>query len=165
MDLISTLSSRHLDAGAAKRCVVVQHQKIRALLDRAHAAAERALDGKRRAADDLVGAIAAIRRTVEFHLGFEERALAVILEEDPAARERRAAWFQQGRDRQREGLAALYREAVAGPSLPMLAAKLAFLTAWLSNDMAEEERALAIAPPPPVVRARRRTPARAAQSV
>ena len=43
----------------------------------------------------------------------------------------------------------LHREACAFPQLPMLAAKLAFLTEWLLADMLEEERSLLV---PDVVR-------------
>jgi len=39
-------------------------------------------------------------------------------------------------------LEALHREACAGPLVPTLAAKLAFLTSWLLTDMEEEERTL-----------------------
>ena len=81
MDMIPALSGRHLDADAAKQCLVLQHEKIRVLLDKARGVAERALGGKKRAAARLPDAISRIRRTVEVHLQFEERALAVILEE------------------------------------------------------------------------------------
>jgi iron-sulfur cluster repair protein YtfE (RIC family) len=146
MDLIPALSGRHLDADAAKQCLVLQHEKIRVLLDKARGVAERALGGKKRAAARLPDAISRIRRTVEVHLQFEERALAVILEEDRQSRARNAAWFLRDHERQREGLAHLHRQAMAQSELPGLAAALAALSSRLSDDMAEEERTLAIAP-------------------
>ena len=76
MDLIPALSGRHLDADAAKQLLVLQHEKIRVLLDKARGVAERALGGKKRAAARSPDAISRIRRTVEVHLQFEERALA-----------------------------------------------------------------------------------------
>jgi hypothetical protein len=145
MDLIPALSGRHLDADAAKQLLVLQHEKIRVLLDKARGVAERALGGKKRAAARLPDTISRIRRTVEVHLQFEERALAVILEEDvPASRAQHAAWFLRDHERQREGLAHLHRQAMAQSELPRLAAALASLSSRLSNDMDEEERTLAI---------------------
>jgi len=146
MDLIPALSGRHLDADAAKQCLVLQHEKIRVLLDKARGVAERALGGKKRAAARLPDAISRIRRTVEVHLQFEERALAVILEEEGPERAQHAAWFLRDHERQRAGLAGLHRQAMAQSELPGLAAALASLAARLSNDMDEEERTLAIAP-------------------
>jgi hypothetical protein len=147
MDMIPALSGRHLDAGAAKQCLVLQHEKIRVLLDKARGVAERALGGKKRAAARLPDAISRIRRTVEVHLQFEERALAVILEEErPSSRAEQAAWFLRDHERQREGLARLHRQAMAKSELEGLAAALASLSAGLSNDMDEEERTLAIEP-------------------
>jgi hypothetical protein len=51
--------------------------------------------------------------------------------------------------RQRFMLAMLHDEAIAGPRLPALAAKLDALARWLLEDMDEEERCLLI---PEVVR-------------
>jgi hypothetical protein len=144
MDVFSTLSARHLDADAARRCLLLQHENIRALLEKARVLADGALDGQAMSSAQIARTIADIRKTVEIHLRFETHALAVILDEDGPMRESRAAWFRQDHERQRDGLATLYREAVERPQLPILAAKLAFVTTWLSNDMAEEERALAI---------------------
>jgi hypothetical protein len=146
MDMIPALSGRHLDAGAAKQCLVLQHEKIRVLLEKARGVAERALGGKKRAAARLPDAISRIRRTVEVHLQFEERALAVILEEEGPSRAQHAAWFLRDHERQREGLAHLHRQAMARSELPGLAAALASLATGLSNDMDEEERTLAIEP-------------------
>ncbi len=148
MDMIPALSGRHLDADAAKQCLVLQHEKIRVLLDKARGVAERALGGKKRAAARLPDAISRIRRTVEVHLQFEERALAVILEEEgpSSSRSQQAAWFLRDHERQREGLARLHRQAMARSELEGLAAALAALSAGLSNDMDEEERTLAIEP-------------------
>jgi hypothetical protein len=145
MDVFSILSARHLDAGAARRCLVLQHQNIRALLAKARALAERALDGQALSSAQIARTIADIRKTVEIHLRFETHALAVILDDEGPTSDSRTVWFRLDHARQRDGLAALYREAMAGPDLPILAAKLAFVTTWLSNDMAEEERALSIA--------------------
>jgi hypothetical protein len=152
MDLIPVLSGRHLDADAAKQCLVLQHEKIRVLLEKARGVAERALGGKKRAAARLPDAISRIRRTVEVHLQFEERALVVILEDEGPVRAQHAAWFLRDHERQREGLARLHRQAMAQSELPGLAAALAFLTTCLSNDMAEEERTLAIGPAPRATR-------------
>jgi hypothetical protein len=146
MDLIPALSGRHLDADAAKQLLVLQHEKIRVLLDKARGVAERALGGKKRAAARLPDAISRIRRTVEVHLQFEERALAVILEEEGPRRGEHAAWFLRDHERQREGLACLHRQAMAQSELPGLAAALASLATRLSNAMDDEERTLAIAP-------------------
>jgi hypothetical protein len=147
MDMIPALSGRHLDADAAKQLLVLQHEKIRVLLDKARGVAERALGGKKRAAARLPDAISRIRRTVEVHLQFEERALAVILEEDvPSSRAQHAAWFLRDHERQREALTGLHRQAMARSELSGLAAALASLSAGLSNDMDEEERTLSIAP-------------------
>jgi hypothetical protein len=146
MDMIPALSGRHLDADAAKQCLVLQHEKIRVLLDKARGVAERALGGKKRAAARLPDAISRIRRTVEVHLQFEERALAVILEDQGPLRAQRAAWFLRDHERQRQGLARLHSQAMAQSELPGLADALASLATCLSNDMDEEERTLAIAP-------------------
>jgi hypothetical protein len=147
MDLIPALSGRHLDADAAKQLLVLQHEKIRVLLDKVRSVAERALGGKKRAAARLPDAISRIRRTVEVHLQFEERALAVILEADvPSSRAQHAAWFLRDHERQRENLTRLHRQAMAQSELPGLVAALASLSAGLSHDMDEEERTLAIAP-------------------
>ena len=151
MDMIPALSGRHLDADAAKQCLVLQHEKIRVLLDKARGVAERALGGKKRAAARLPDAISRIRRTVEVHLQFEERALAVILEEEGPSRAQQAAWFMRDHERQREGLARLHSQAMARSELPGLAAALASLATGLSNDMDEEERTLAIEPVPRVM--------------
>jgi iron-sulfur cluster repair protein YtfE (RIC family) len=148
MELIPALSGRHLDAGAAKQCLVLQHEKIRVLLDKARGVAERALGGKKRAAARLPDAISRIRRTVEVHLQFEERALVVILEEEGPSRAEHAAWFLRDHERQREGLARLHSQAMARSEVRGLAAALALLATGLSNDMDEEERTLAIEPAP-----------------
>ena len=145
MDVFSILSARHLDAGAARRCLILQHENIRGLLGKARALAERALEGQALSPSELARTIADLRKTIEIHLRFETHALAVILDDQEPTDEHRAAWFRNDHKRQREGLATLHREAMDQPELPILAAKLAFVTTWLSNDMAEEERTLAIA--------------------
>ena len=145
MDVFAVLSARHLDAGAARRCLLLQHQNIRVLLEKARVLAERALDGQALSSAQIARTIAKLRKTVEVHLRFETHALAVILDDEGPTRDSRAAWFLLDHARQRNGLATLYREAMEEPELPILAAKLAFVTTWLSNDMAEEERALSIA--------------------
>ena len=142
MDLISAASVSNFAVTTAKRCLLVQHDFIRALLERAHVVAERALDGQPPSPDEIAGTITGIRSTVEVHLSFEENALQAILGADVPTRERRTAWFRKDHERQRDGLAILHREAMARPQLPMLAAKLAFVATWLLNEMAEEERTL-----------------------
>jgi hypothetical protein len=133
---------RRLDAGTARGIILGQHGRIRALLERARAVAEAALDGEPRSPDAVASAIGDIRTIMEVHLAFEEKALLPILRDDPPLGPTRADRLLDEHVRQRETLAKLHHEASVAPEGPMLAAKLAFLTSWLLADMNEEERSL-----------------------
>ena len=140
---------RRVDAGAARRMILWQHERIRALLGRARAVAESALDGEAPSDDAVSSAIGDIRAIMEVHLAFEEAMLLPLLRADLPLGPPRANRLVDEHRRQRGVLAGLHQEAHAHPQLPTLAAKLAFLTSWLLADMAEEERCLLI---PEVVR-------------
>jgi len=129
--------------------ILAQHQRIRALLDRAHGVAEAALDDEAPFPDAVASAIEDIRTVLEVHLAFEERVLLPILRDDLPLGPERADRLLDEHGRQRATLATLHREASRSPQLPILAAKLAFLTEWLLADMIEEERSLLV---PDVVR-------------
>jgi hypothetical protein len=86
---------------------------------------------------------------MEVHLAFEESVLLPLLRDDLPVGPQRAERLLEEHKMQRGSLAAVHQEACAHPLLPMLAAKLAFLTSWLLADMEEEERCLLI---PDVVR-------------
>ena len=140
---------KRLDAGTACDAILAQHHRIRALLARARGVAEAALDGEPPSPDAVASSIGDIRTIMEVHLAYEEKALLPILRDDLPLGPERADRLLDEHRRQRETLATLHREACAFPELPMLAAKLAFLTEWLLADMGEEERSLLI---PEVVR-------------
>jgi hypothetical protein len=133
---------RRVDAGTARRGILSQHEQIRTLLERARGVAEAALDGLPLIAGAVASAIGDIRSTMEVHLTFEERVLLPLLRDDLPVGPERAERLLDEHRRQRDVLATLHVEARAHPDLPMLAAKLAFLTTWLLADMAEEERCL-----------------------
>jgi len=141
--------TQRLDAGTARGAILAQHERIRDLLGRARAVAEAALDGLPPSTDAVASAIGDIRATMDVHLAFEEKSLLPILRDDPPLGPERADRLLDEHRRQRATLATLHTEACAFPELPMLAAKLAFLTEWLLADMGEEERSLLI---PEVVR-------------
>jgi hypothetical protein len=149
IDLGWSAPATRLDAGAACGAILAQHERIRVLLDRARGVAEAALDDRAPSADAVASAIEDIRTILEVHLAFEEKALLPILRDDPPLGPERAGRLLDEHGRQRETLATLHREACAFPQLPILAAKLAFLTEWLLADMLEEERSLLV---PDVVR-------------
>ncbi len=134
--------ARPVDPGTARRGILSQHERIRDLLDRARAVAEAALDGEAPSDDAVASVIGDIHTTMEVHLAFEETVLIPLLRDDLPIGPQRADRLLDEHSRQREVLAGLHREATAYPELPMLAAKLAFLTSWLLADMAEEERCL-----------------------
>jgi hypothetical protein len=141
--------THRLDAGTARGAILAQHERIRDLLGRARAVAEAALDGEPPSSDAVASAIGDIRAIMDVHLAFEEKSLLPILRDDPPLGPQRADRLLDEHKRQRASLATLHTEATAFPELPMLAAKLAFLTEWLLADMGEEERCLLI---PEVVR-------------
>jgi hypothetical protein len=134
--------TNRLDAGTARGAILAQHERIRALLDRARAVAEAALDGEPPSPDAVASSIGDIRTIMEVHLAFEEKSLLPILHDDLPLGPQRADRLLDEHGRQRETLATLHREACAFPQFPILAAKLAFLTEWLLADMDEEERSL-----------------------
>jgi iron-sulfur cluster repair protein YtfE (RIC family) len=142
--LIWSVPSHRVDAQTAKNRILSQHQQIRALLQRAGAVAEAFLAGKPLPPNEVADAINDICMIIEAHLHFEESVLLPILRLDDLmlGAPGRAEKLINDHQSQRAMLAALYREARAFPHLPMLAAKLAFLTSWLAADMQEEEHAL-----------------------
>ena len=140
---------QRVDAGTARRGILLQHEQIRVLLEKGQAVAELALDGAAPSSDAVASAIGDLRATMEVHLAFEERVLMPLLADDLPLGPQRAERLLDEHRRQRETLATLHREARAHPELPTLAVKLAFLTSWLRADMDEEELCLII---PDVVR-------------
>jgi hypothetical protein len=139
---IWTVPTHRVDASTARRSILIQHQRIRALLARAREVAERALDQELQPPDAVASAIGDIHATLDVHLRFEEKVLVDILNDDLPLGPTRAARLLDEHRRQRATLAGIHAEAKAAPQLPMLAAKLAFLASWLLDDMEEEERTL-----------------------
>jgi hypothetical protein len=137
---IWTVPGHRLDAAAARRTILVQHERIRELLEHARAVAERALDQEALPPDAVASAIGDIHATLEVHLTFEEKVLVEIFNDDIPLGPQRAQRLREEHAQQRATLAGLHAEAKAAPQLPTLAAKLAFLTSWLLDDMREEER-------------------------
>jgi len=136
--------ARRIDAPTALRGILWQHGRIRELLERARVVAEMALDGVAPTDDAVASAIGDIRSIMEVHLIFEEAVLYPLLRDDLPVGPQRADQLADEHRRQRAILAEIHREARAHPELPVLAAKLAFLTSWLLADMAEEESSLLI---------------------
>jgi hypothetical protein len=134
--------SRQVDAGTARRGILWQHERLRALLERARVLADARLDGEPSTPDAVASAIGDIHSAMEVHLKFEEAVLLPLLRDDLPIGPQRADRLLDEHLAQRAMLAALHKEAVACPELPLLASKLAALTSWLLADMVEEERAL-----------------------
>jgi hypothetical protein len=141
-DPIWIVPTHRVDADTARRSILAQHQRIRALLERARVVAEGALDEADLPPDAVASAIGDIHATLEVHLRFEEKVLIDILNDDLPLGPARAARLKDEHTKQRATLTHLHDEARAAPQRPILAAKLAFLTSWLLDDMAEEERSL-----------------------
>src|SRR5262249_5486634 len=141
-EAIWTIPPHRVDAGTARRTILLQHQRIRVLLAHAQQIAERSLDLEPQPADAVASALGAIHATLDVHLRFEEKVLIDILNDDLPLGPKRAERLRDEHKRQRATLTHLHDEAKAGPQVPMLAAKLAFLTTWLLDDMAEEEKNL-----------------------
>ena len=137
-----------VDAGTARRGILWQHARIRELLRKAGTIADAALDGEAASSTAVADAVADIYSTMEAHLVFEESVLIPLFAAGAAGGAKRGEHLKDEHKRQREVLAAIHREACAQPQLPMLAAKLAFLTEWLFADMDEEERWLLAADAP-----------------
>src|SRR5678815_4420508 len=74
--------ARRVDAGTARRGILWQHQRIRALLERARTVAEAALDGEAPSPDAVASAVGDIHTTMEVHLAFEEHVLLPLLRDD-----------------------------------------------------------------------------------
>jgi hypothetical protein len=148
-DPIWTVPPHRVDAATARRTILAQHQRIRALLEHARLVAETALDDGPRPPDAVASAIGDIHATFDVHLTFEEKVLCEILEDDLPLGPARARRLRSEHASQRATLATLHDEARSAPQRPLLAAKLAFLASWLLDDMAEEERKLLV---PDVVR-------------
>ncbi len=142
IDLGWSAPATRVDAATARQSILSQHERLRALLARAVAVAEAALDGHPPSDDAVASAIADVRTTIEVHLAFEEKVLLPLLRDDLPLGPERADRLLDEHARQRQTLATLHREASAFPTFPTLAAKLAFLAAWLLADMAEEEHSL-----------------------
>ena len=137
-----SVPSQRIDAATARRSILLQHERIRALLVRAREIAERALDEEPLPLDAVASAIGDIHATFEIHLRFEEKVLVDILNDDLPLGPLRAQRLREEHAHQRATLTGIHNEAKAAPQLPMLAAKLAFLAGWLLQDMDEEERTL-----------------------
>jgi hypothetical protein len=142
IDLGWSAPEQRVDAGTARHSILSQHEHLRDLLERARGVAEAALDGQAPSSDAVASAIADIRTAIEVHLTFEEKVLLPLLRDDLPIGPQRADRLLDEHAHQRQTLATLHREACAFPGLEILPAKLAFLTAWLLADMAEEERSL-----------------------
>jgi hypothetical protein len=141
-DALWTVPTHRIDAATARRIILTQHERIRALLTRARTIAEGALDELDQPGDAVASAFGDIRATLEVHLRFEEKVLCPIFEDDLPLGPARAARLREDHANQRATLAALHDEARAAPQRPLLASKLAFLTSWLLADMAHEEQEL-----------------------
>jgi hypothetical protein len=141
-ETIWAVPSHRIDAGTARRSILMQHQRIRVLLAHAREVAERALDQEEQPQDAVASAIGDIHTTLDVHLRYEEKVLIDILNDDLPLGPPRAQRLREEHKKQRATLAAIHAEAKVGPLVPMLAAKLAFLASWLLDDMEEEERSL-----------------------
>ncbi|MDB4979307.1 MAG: hypothetical protein JWM82_59 [Myxococcales bacterium] len=141
-DPTSTVPSHRMDAATARRSILMQHARIRALLAHSRAVAERALDQQALFPEDVAHAIGDIHTALEAHLRFEEMVLMNIFNDDLPLGPVRAARLRDEHTRQRATVAGLHEEAKAAPFVPLLGAKLAFLATWLLNDMDEEERTM-----------------------
>jgi iron-sulfur cluster repair protein YtfE (RIC family) len=131
-----------VDVETARRGILWQHERIRAMLEKARSLADAVLDGNAPSRDAVASSIGEVRSTIDVHFVFEETVLLPLLREDPSMGPERTGHLLDEHRRQREMLASLHQEGCAHPELPMLAAKLAFLTSWLLADMCEEERSL-----------------------
>jgi Hemerythrin HHE cation binding domain len=143
IDLGWTAPARGLDAGAARRGVLWQHDRIRGLLEKALAVADARLGGEA-TAEAVADAIGDLHSTIEVHLSFEEEVLVPLLREDLPEGPSRVDRMLDEHQRQRRMLASIHREAHNHPQLPALAVKLGFLASWFLTDMAEEERELSM---------------------
>lgn len=132
---------RPVDAGAARRGILQQHEWIRVVLGRGSAAAKARLEGDA-PAEMVVEAIGELRSAMIAHLAFEESVLLPLLRDDLPLGPQRAERLLDEHARQRTMLDAVLEDAHSRPDLATLAVKLAFLSDWLYADMLEEERSL-----------------------
>jgi hypothetical protein len=137
---IWAVPGHRVDAATARRTILVQHGRIRALLQHAREVVDRALAAELQPSDAVASAIGDIHTTMEVHLTYEERVLIDLFNDDLPLGPPRAARLRDEHARQRKMLADLHTEAKAGPQVPLLVVKLSFLTKWLLEDMEEEER-------------------------
>ena len=135
-------SSRGLEASNARRSILAQHQRLRALLQRAQKVADTALEGTAHDPDAVATAVGEVLAVMESHLCFEEGLLLPILNADLPLGPARAAELTAEHEQQRAMLSALHRQASAAPRVPTLATQLMFLTDWLLADMSHEETEL-----------------------
>jgi hypothetical protein len=141
IDLGWTAPTQRLDAGAARRGILWQHERIRGLLEKARAVSDARLGGAA-SPEAVADAVSDLHSTIEVHLAFEEAVLVPLLREDLPDGPARADRMLDEHQRQRQMLASIHLEAYHHPELSTLALKLGFLASWFLADMAEEEREL-----------------------
>jgi hypothetical protein len=141
IDLGWTAPAQRLDAGAARRGILWQHERIRGLLEKARAVSDARLGGDA-SPEAVADAVSDLHSTIEVHLAFEEAVLVPLLREDLPDGPARADRMLDEHQRQRQMLASIHLEAYHYPELSTLAVKLGFLASWFLADMAEEEREL-----------------------
>ena len=132
IDLGWTAPLHGLDAGAARRGVLWQHDRIRGLLEKARAVADARL-GDEAPPEAVADAVSDLHSTIEVHLAFEEAVLVPLLREDLPEGPGRADQMLDEHQRQRRMLASIHREAYNHPQLAALAVKLGFLAALVSR--------------------------------
>lgn len=143
IDLGWTAPAQGLDASAARRGILWQHERIRGLLEKARSVADARLGGDA-SAEAVAEAVSDLHSTIEVHLAFEETVLVPLLREDLPEGPARADRMLDEHARQRRMLASNHREAYNHPQLPALAVKLGFLASWFLVDMTEEEHELSM---------------------
>jgi hemerythrin HHE cation binding domain-containing protein len=146
IDLGWTAPAHRLDAGAARRGILWQHDRIRGLLEKARTVADARLGGDA-TPEAVADAVSDLHSIIEVHLAFEEAVLVPLLREDLPEGPGRADRMLDEHQRQRRMLASIHSEAYKQPELPALAVKLGFLASWFLADMAEEERELTMLRP------------------
>jgi len=146
IDLGWTAPAQRLDAGAARRGILWEHERIRGLLEKARAVSDARLGGDA-SPEAVADAVSDLHSTMEVHLAFEEAVLVPLLREDLPDGPGRADRMLDEHQRQRQMLASIHLEANNYPELSTLAVKLGFLASWFLADMAEEERELTTLPP------------------
>ena len=143
MDSRWSLSEHRVDPGTARCGIIWQHERIRALLDRARSIAEAASEGAIPSPKALATAIADIRSAMEAHFAYEETHWLPVLRADSSGGGERADEMLLEHEGQRDLAARLYNEVHARPGSPGPVSGLRFLAEWLLSQMAAEERTLA----------------------